>query len=1015
MSLESMIAKEFIEISESFFSYLLDIKDIVADVATNEINRAVREKIKSLWQSIFSDPEHGSAAREAAARISKDSNATEERRRLRQSLERLFETNADLASKIERLMSEHRSLTKTNLAHTARGISVARDLVAPGAHIVIADTYTYIGNQNDSPPNRRGDENPQGTLDSCSSKMQSMHTNEERQDRFEILRSRIAEECAHFQSLTGTRRSMAKNYFQRALISMSASASAGSMPAGPASPFEHLATPGEDTEPVRAAILGGPGSGKSTYLRSIAWATASNLREEGRLAPILLDTWRIFGTSRPTGLADLPLGRLLGELCATGANNLREQDIDLWAAQGQLLILWDGAELLADSPSLLHELPRVLERFERCHVIFSCRTASFNSIDSFVKVKKILRLAPLEPAQLESYISRACPDTIVPLADDPKDFLHLSSASPNRSLGTPLMIEALCEGLEPAPTYNGMRRAIPRSQARILLRAFCRMMSRANAPVNHQNRRADYLPLIERVLSQICLYISLRGQSNTISYNLISDFFDDEINKTLPEARGESSSLIQDAVQNVGIIYRGDDFSFRFFHDSFFDLLAAISLATSLEKHGWTHRPLSRSNARIDVREAISQLYSDPSHNNALVLLAGLVDEKEAEELLLYLSSQEHEKQQLYLLQDAARQLNAPPLVALTLLLSETPVAAAGLPDGASRHSVKLDAPDSPAASLLRAHFETNEKSAEASLAAFDEATADCRDELLELYDTVLSADIRLFESQGDRFDSFLVYCALRHLDLLADGPCSNASRTAIDLIRRWRDAGDPTPHQMLTIRATRIPIEPNHGQGTNACRRWINIGGYEIGKYPVTIAEYGRFSPASAKRLEACGADPRCPMVATSWYEAWSYAFWTASRLPREKEWEFAARGPELRSYPWGNSSSLEIMSLCANFRDSGINVPSPVGSFPEGVSWAGAEDMAGNTWEWCSDSLIIGSSPEQSSASSRCFSSQRILKGGCWTSPKGDLRTTARISAPPTTRAEWYGFRIAHSVESD
>jgi formylglycine-generating enzyme required for sulfatase activity len=152
-------------------------------------------------------------------------------------------------------------------------------------------------------------------------------------------------------------------------------------------------------------------------------------------------------------------------------------------------------------------------------------------------------------------------------------------------------------------------------------------------------------------------------------------------------------------------------------------------------------------------------------------------------------------------------------------------------------------------------------------------------------------------------------------------------------------------------------------------------------------------------------------PKVKLSWYEAEAYAAWRGGVLPSEAQWEWAARGPESRRYPWGETfrdglSNMDRLDLRCTVK---------VGSYPGGRSWCGAEDMAGNVAEWVAD----GWDPVAYRHAPLCdpftppSGRVRVLRGGSWGgitggSP-GDLRSARRVWYGAEHRKGSHGTRIA------
>lgn len=168
--------------------------------------------------------------------------------------------------------------------------------------------------------------------------------------------------------------------------------------------------------------------------------------------------------------------------------------------------------------------------------------------------------------------------------------------------------------------------------------------------------------------------------------------------------------------------------------------------------------------------------------------------------------------------------------------------------------------------------------------------------------------------------------------------------------------------------------------------------------------------------------AEDDLPVTHVAWEDAKAFAAWAGGRLPKEAEWEHAARGglgdvP----FPWGTQEPddsgfhpLNIWQGKFPYHDTGADghtAPAPVLAFaPNGY---GLHQMVGNVWEWTAEPFRVRSSSALARKVNAAARGQKLLKGGsflCHRSYCYRYRIAARTGNTPDSTSGHTGFRVVY-----
>ena len=276
---------------------------------------------------------------------------------------------------------------------------------------------------------------------------------------------------------------------------------------------------------------------------------------------------------------------------------------------------------------------------------------------------------------------------------------------------------------------------------------------------------------------------------------------------------------------------------------------------------------------------------------------------------------------------------------------------------------------------------------------------------------------------------------------------------------------------QMVAVQGGSFAMGDEHGDLWPGCRPVHTVTlsyAFLVGAYPVTFAEFDRFTAASERSPaydHGWGREER-PVIYVSWWDAVAYCNWLSAqqglplayaddgqfldgdgnvtadvtqvvgyRLLTEAEWEYAASGghaalhnePRYRfsgsdtidDVAWysGNSGDEWVFtgtSLRVDYSRHGATLYEGKSTQPVGLKQPnelGLYDMSGNVYEWCHDYYApYGSDPVMNPIGAET-GHVRVMRGGSWIFGANDCRVACRMYRSPHDRIFRIGFRVART----
>jgi formylglycine-generating enzyme required for sulfatase activity len=196
-------------------------------------------------------------------------------------------------------------------------------------------------------------------------------------------------------------------------------------------------------------------------------------------------------------------------------------------------------------------------------------------------------------------------------------------------------------------------------------------------------------------------------------------------------------------------------------------------------------------------------------------------------------------------------------------------------------------------------------------------------------------------------------------------------------------------------------------GRYSNECQFDTSVSSFSIGKYEVTQAQWKAVmgkNPSSFKNCDNCPVENVTYGDVQKFIKALNIKTGYTYRLPKEIEWEYAARGgKESTGYLYAGSNNLDDVAWYG-YSKSGQKTH-PVGTKADNE--LDIHDMSGNVREWCQDTY----KPYSCDTKNTSDGSNRVNRGGSWSYNPQNCRVANRNYNSPGYSNYNLGFRLART----